>query len=383
MFLKKILEQHPKTGANGRGNGHDRPGDTGPVHAALLRISSMIMEKKETDKILEFIVQESLKCLDAHRSTMFVLDDKSGILKTQYAIASEIGNEQVSLYEEKEVARKALKQKRPLLLREPEDFADFFNYEKRERKISSLLSVPLYRIHPPRIQSLALIEESRRFTESDLESFSIFTNQAAIALELAALENEIAGGFQLRKDHDTHVDIILDQLQTLLRKERERCPGGRGGPVLKPLTGDDLPAKRDEKVTCGGAPLAPGEAASSPAAPEEESENARKESDFESLCFGEDFKSGGLFVRTPNPMELGEKILLNVRIPDGQDDVIGLQCKVVWTNKYGKENKHLRRGMGVKIVDVAPDTRKRLEKFFYLNENKELSSEYWRMSVVN
>ncbi len=70
------------------------------------------------------------------------------------------------------------------------------------------------------------------------------------------------------------------------------------------------------------------------------------------------------------------------KIPDGQDP-IALNCKVVWTNKYGKENKHLPRGMGVKLVEVSPEARKRLEKFFYLNDNKELSSEYWRMSIVN
>lgn len=70
------------------------------------------------------------------------------------------------------------------------------------------------------------------------------------------------------------------------------------------------------------------------------------------------------------------------KIPDGQDP-IALNCKVVWTNKYGKENKHLHRGMGVKLVEVSPEARKRIEKFFYLNDNKELSSEYWRMSIVN
>ncbi len=340
-------------------------------------------ERKEPEKILELILRESLQCLGGQRSTMFVVEEKSGILKTEYIFAPEPANEQVSLYEEKEVARKALKQKRPLLLREPEGFGEFFNYDKRERKITSLLSIPLNRVHPVRVQSLALIDESRRFTENDLQFFSIFTNQAAIATEMASLDEEIAGTLHLRRTHDRHLDSIMEQLQSLLRKERERLGRRGGGPALKGRMQDDVSAKREEKPVCAGGPL-PLENGSNVSTPEGEGTDpgAWKESNYESLCFGEDFKSGGLFIRTPNPMELGERIFLDLRIPDERDP-IALNCKVVWTNKYGKENKHLPRGMGVKLVEVSPEARKRLEKFFYLNDNKELSSEYWRMSIVN
>ena len=137
---------------------------------ALSQISSAIHAHKELNAILEMIGRESLNCLKAHRSSVFLLEEKSGILKTQFTFASDATHEQVGLFEEKEMARKAMRQKRPFLLREPGDFSDFLKYQERDRKITSLISIPLV-WQEKAIGSLTavLLDDERKFSERDLQ----------------------------------------------------------------------------------------------------------------------------------------------------------------------------------------------------------------------
>jgi hypothetical protein len=36
---------------------------------------------------------------------------------------------------------------------------------------------------------------------------------------------------------------------------------------------------------------------------------------------------------------------------------------VIWTNRYGQDKKHLRRGMGVKFMNLQPEEQKRIEDY--------------------
>jgi len=91
-----------------------------------------------------------------------------------------------------------------------------------------------------------------------------------------------------------------------------------------------------------------------------------------SLGFADDLTPGGVFIRTPNPMELGEQFLLKLHMSDGKGP-IEMACKVIWTNKYGKESQHLRRGMGVKFLSVSGDAQKRVGEFIKSQTKKEPS----------
>jgi uncharacterized protein (TIGR02266 family) len=82
----------------------------------------------------------------------------------------------------------------------------------------------------------------------------------------------------------------------------------------------------------------------------------------EAFEFSEEFGDGGLFIRTPNPLELGERFLLRLHNGNG-DEPIEVTCKVIWTNQYGKESKHLSRGMGVKFMDLRREDRKKLQDY--------------------
>lgn len=393
MFLKKILGQPAKREIIDKGNGGaEKSMDiVESVKTAFFQISSVINEKTELDAILEVIARESLKCLKAQRSTIFLVDEKSGILKTQFAYTPEPLNEQVSLFEEKEVARKVLKQRKSFLLREAKDFSEFFKYGERERKITSLMSIPLYcRGNPIRVHSVALMNEQRSFTEQDLQLLLIFGNHASIAMEIAQLKEEVNKGADIRKNYERHLDNVLDQLQSLSNKERQRIEGHiekllpqqqahREMGLATPQIDATIESVREllalnSALSNNGSDNGPQENQAEQIPPMQPKK--------ESLSFGEDFNRGGAFIRTANPMELGEHILLRLQIPDGQETV-ELTCKVIWTNKYGKESKHLRRGMGVKFLNLCPEVKKRVEKCIQFNQNKELSPEYWSISVVD
>jgi Tfp pilus assembly protein PilZ len=71
-------------------------------------------------------------------------------------------------------------------------------------------------------------------------------------------------------------------------------------------------------------------------------------------------------------MDLGDEFSLRIHVPDGWQP-IEVGCKVIWTNKYGKESKNLRRGMGVKFLKLQPEDQIRIEEFIKTYKPKILS----------
>ncbi len=341
-------------------------GDLERLEAALFQISSAIHSHMDLPKILELIVCESLDYLKAHRSTLFLLEGKSGILKKQCAHGMDPADEQVSLLEEKEVARKALRQMSPLLLREPKDFSDFFRYEKRARKISSLLCIPLQsRGKPIGVLSVVLIDEKHAFNEKNLKSLSLFGNQASIAIENAHLQEEVRRGVRLRKSYEGYLDDILYQLQSISKEERARIEehirklmeGQKAGqqPFL------ESPAREEMEWIKGD--FGSGREWGTDRREDDRAEGMLRV-EFADASWGsaDELGPGGVFVRTPDPFELGEQFVLKLHMLDGGEP-IEAACKVVWTNKYGQESRHLRRGMGVKFLNLAGGVQKRIEKY--------------------
>ncbi len=79
--------------------------------------------------------------------------------------------------------------------------------------------------------------------------------------------------------------------------------------------------------------------------------------------------NGGAFIVTSTPLDLGDEILLKLHIPDGGEE-LELKCKVVWTNQYGRETQHLRRGMGVKFLNLQPESQRRIHSYVEFEKNK-------------
>ena len=98
------------------------------LETSIFQVSSVLKSYKDSNKILEVISQESLHCLRAHRSTIFFLEPKGEALKIKFTHALDPRYQQVGLLEEKEIAKKTLRQGSPLLLAGPESFSRFFKY---------------------------------------------------------------------------------------------------------------------------------------------------------------------------------------------------------------------------------------------------------------
>jgi Tfp pilus assembly protein PilZ len=339
------------------------------METAFAQMTNLIKENKEFSRILEHAARESLYCLLAHRSSVFEIDGSSGVLNSPFSVATNPQFEQVGMLEEKEIARRAIRQNKIFLLRDPKDFSEFFKYGERDRKITSLITIPLLdQGKPTHALSVVLIDGSRRFHEKDLEFLSIFANQVLTAAEMSFLRAEIRKAADFRNTYEKYLDDILSQLQSLQENERQRIDGH----IIKLLPDD----KTDESPS-------PCETIPELETPEDGEglegvifildddgnlrsngggEKVRIEFEQEELGLADANGFSSVFVRTPNPMDLGDLFLLKLSINDGREPIT-VQGKVIWTNKYGQDKKNLRRGMGVKLLKMQAEEQKRIEAF--------------------
>ena len=62
--------------------------------------------------------------------------------------------------------------------------------------------------------------------------------------------------------------------------------------------------------------------------------------------------SGGLFIRTENPLEQGEHFLLKLQLP-GLSDPIRIKCEVELSRKKGEETDGSPAGMGITFIEMT------------------------------
>jgi len=328
-------------------------------HMAFLQteISSAISTHKDLLKILELIAREALSCLKGHRSSIFFMEEKSGILKTDSIYCTDLQDAEVGLYEEKEIAKRSLKEGEPFLLKEPKDFSEILKYRDQKPKISSLMSIPIYlRGKPVRTISLVLIDGGRKFNEKDLQFLSILGNNASIAMGTVHLLEEVRKAVSSKNTYEQYLDKILEQLQGISGNEQRRIgehvegliSAQKGEPGQK-VAGLDVETKVAEELGI------------------ERRQEKRIRAIFrvefadEYLGFTGNLSCGGAFIRTENPMEVREQFSMKLHLFDGKEP-IEVRCKVIWSNQYGKESKHFGRGMGVKFLNLEEEARKRIRE---------------------
>jgi uncharacterized protein (TIGR02266 family) len=378
MVFGKLSGQSPKTGLIHK----DIKESKALIHierleTAFFQISSVISAPKDLNTILEVIVRESLNCLVANRSTIFLMDEKSGGLKIQWTYASDSLYKQVGLHEEREVAQKTFKQNKPFLLGALRDFSEFFKYEEREQKITSLMSIPLSSEGKTMgVLSVVRINEEHGFDEKSLQFFFSFANLASIAMERADLLEEASKAKSFRNTYDRYLDNILTQLQGFSAKE----PRPIDGPIAK----IQAEQKVDEKELEGQATEKVAWVQGTITLKEESGMDRRKDERVETIVrvefeeqywgFTKNLSKGGALILTPDPMELGDEFFMRLHMPDGGEP-IEVNCKVVWTNKYGKETQDIRRGMGIKFLRLQPEVQKRIEEYIKSHSNRNLRRE--------
>jgi len=85
-----------------------------------------------------------------------------------------------------------------------------------------------------------------------------------------------------------------------------------------------------------------------------------------------DLSEGGLFIKSDSLLEVGEKLLVNLRLPERPDSVI-IKCEVMWARENDPDSVNGPPGMGVKFIEMTEEDRKALEK--YLEDLPEVSTD--------
>ncbi len=186
----------------------------------FFQLSSMISSHMNLDTVLEYVVKESLNCLNGHRATIFSLDKNMQSLKAPFTYASEPSYKHVSLFEEKEIARKTINLGKSLLLRETKDFLGFLEPLKQKGNISSIMisSFPAYNKEKNAL-SLVRMDEEDVFNERNLRVLSIFGNYASIAMENAHLLAEVKRRIESHKTYQQSLDDLEYKLENLIDKD--------------------------------------------------------------------------------------------------------------------------------------------------------------------
>lgn len=77
--------------------------------------------------------------------------------------------------------------------------------------------------------------------------------------------------------------------------------------------------------------------------------------------FSEDIDEGGIFVATFEPKAVGDKVLVNFKLPGGRP--VTAQGEVQWVREYNPLVPEMAPGMGVKFTNLMPKDREAIEAF--------------------
>lgn len=366
MFLKNIFNKGSKENGGDRGGSSPKtPRDL--EHVALLQVSSAIKGQKHISAVFEIIGREAARSLRASRATVFLVDETKGGLKTQFTCSPDPAGEKVGLLEEKEISRRTIAEKRPVLFREAKEFAEFFKHDDRELKITSFMSIPFgFQGKLAGTLSLSIINGKRAFSQSDLEFLAIFSNHASIAMQNQHLLEEVRKAAGLQKNYEQHLDDLMGQLQSLSGEERRRIDN-HIAKFLSGFKGEKREVKHPATAAAEGGNGAVKLAGEMTFEDTELTEKVQVEIENRARRGAGDLSQVAIFIPTANPRELGEQFLL--RIYPVEDQPLELPCKVIFSNKYGQESQNLRRGMEVKFLDLPPELEKQVGDYLHSLES--------------
>ena len=162
-------------------------------YQSLYNLRSMMRVEKDLDLLLDFIVEESAKIVDADRASLFLYDKKTNELWSKIALG--IG-EIVRFDLESGIAGEVFK------TRKVQNVDDAYKHQRFNSLIDkrtgyetkTLLCVPLKNVQGKSIGVLqALNKREGTFTSNDEEMLEIFASNAAVAIDNAELIKDLSG----------------------------------------------------------------------------------------------------------------------------------------------------------------------------------------------
>ena len=169
------------------------------------------------------------------------------------------------------------------------------------------------------------------------------------------------------------MDEIVTQVQNLSLQDRQsleehfvilqETPEANGECILQGQTGDKIPWVRGDILLL----------LQSASVDQAEEANIAVQVEFredywkltESLNHGKE----GAFIQIADPLELGDQFPMVLYMPNGGEP-IQVQCRVTWTNKYGKVTEDMGKGMAVKFLNLQPENKKKIDEFVQREKKK-------------
>jgi Tfp pilus assembly protein PilZ len=193
---------------------------------------------------------------------------------------------------------------------------------------------------------------------------SIFANHVSIALEMARMHEDLRKAKGVQEAYHRKMEEIVTQVQNLSLQDRQsleehivilqETPETDGDEILQGQTGDKIPWVRGDIFLLQNSGVDQAEEAKVSVQVEFRDDYWRPT---ENLNQGKE----GAFIQIADPLELGDQFPMVLYMPNG-GETIEVQCKVTWTNKYGKETKDLCKGMGIKFLNLKPESKKKIEE---------------------
>jgi adenylate cyclase len=159
---------------------------------ALFEVSSGINSQRRLSDILTTTTKEMLVCFHADQSSIMLVDQRSGMLKTMASFGK--GTEHVKhalVPIGQSVSGWVVKNGKPLLLNGQVSPEEFPGHDTHQRPISSSLCVPLkIKDKTIGVLNVNLIDRERNFSKDELKLITIFANNVSVAINNAILLGE-------------------------------------------------------------------------------------------------------------------------------------------------------------------------------------------------
>lgn len=161
--------------------------------SALRLIISEINSTLELDKVLDLIIQKAIQVVEAERGSLMLFDHETEELYIKSSVR--LSKKTVSAVRIKPgegIAGRVFKEDKPLLIKKGAKDPRFKKFEEAEEELKSIISVPLKIKN--KVIGVINADDKREgdfFSIDDLNLFSTFANQAAIAIQNAQLHQKV------------------------------------------------------------------------------------------------------------------------------------------------------------------------------------------------
>lgn len=336
-----------------------------------MKIADILMNQNRSNGIWNHIAQEALLCLKADRFTIFTWDDGKESLDIEHTAVAGPQYEKIGEAAEKEIALRMRNLKNPLLLAEPKDISKLIKWNEGKTEITSFIGVPLnLQDHSTRIFCSSRVGKLSGFIKEDLDFLNILSSLGLIAKKMDSLSQKAEEGTTLRNQYEKYLDSIMGQLQSLFRFEKNIM--GEHISRLITIQGKDEahPSEPEGNSNLEMKPKQPLADDAHINRRASERVNVAVQIDFKGEFIGisNNLSVEGAFIEIPAPLDLQEIFDLRFHLPNGGTP-IEAKCKVVWSNKYGKETEVLRRGMGVKFQNLSLEAKSQIQEFISGNHS--------------